>query len=366
MSITLSQSRVKDNWYWSFEKMGLFSVKSAYRCIQSTKEGEFSISTTDFWKRVWKVRVPPKVKHMLWRAATNCLPTKTLLRSRHVSVDETCPLCKVQRETVVHCLITCTFAQSCWNIILGDVDLTVSGSFAAWLDDRLKEGNGERRKLVAVTCWVIWKFRNEIVWNGKGASTNAAVSLVFSTIHQWDRAQDRNFNSLAAFVTEEDGAVKWMRPEGEMIKVNVDAAIFEETGRYSYVCVARNSAGSVVEAISMCKDGRREAEVAEALGVKEALSWRKQWGAVTLETDSLSVVQSIRSKAVMLSYFGDLINDCRALLEELPNVSLFFVRRSANGVAHFLARASYYVADRIIRGDDISPDFLDVIMKDCQ
>lgn len=66
--------------------------------------------------------------------------------------------------------------------------------------------------------------------------------------------------------------------------------------------------------------------------MKEALSWvkRKKWGAVSIKTYSLTVVHSIRSKAVMLSYFGDLINDYRILLEELPNVSLFFVRWSAN------------------------------------
>lgn len=135
-SITLSQSRNKDRWYWSLEKTGLFSVKSAYRYIQSTKEEEVSAAASDFWKRMWKVRVPPKVKHMLWRATTNCLPTKSLLRSRHVSVDEICPLCKVQRETVVHCLINCTFAQSCWNVILGETVTTAVGSFAAWLNDR--------------------------------------------------------------------------------------------------------------------------------------------------------------------------------------------------------------------------------------
>ncbi|KAL8120425.1 hypothetical protein AgCh_017560 [Apium graveolens] len=140
-----------------------------------------------------------------------------------------------------------------------------------------------------------------------------------------------------------NGAVKWTRPEGEVIKVNVDAAIFEETGRGS-----KGYGGS------------------GSLGVKEALSWikRKQWGAVIIETDSLSVFQSIHSKAAVVSYFGDLINDCRAFLEELPNVSLFFVRRSVNGVAHFLARASYYVVDRTIRSDDISLDIFDVIMKD--
>ncbi|KAK1360886.1 hypothetical protein POM88_045360 [Heracleum sosnowskyi] len=68
------------------------------------------------------------------------------------------------------------------------------------------EGDGERRKLVAVTCWVIWKLRNEVVRNDKGAGINTVVSLVHSMINQWDRAQDRNVNSLATFVTEDDGA----------------------------------------------------------------------------------------------------------------------------------------------------------------
>lgn len=170
--------------------------------------------------------MPPTVKHMLWRATTNCPPMKSLLRSRHVNMDEFCPLCNVQKEIVVHCLVRCISARSCWNVILGDIDTNVVGSFAAWVNDRMKEGDGDRRKLVAVTCWTIWKLRNKVVWNEKGASISTVVSLVYYTINQWERAQDRNINSLVAFVTEDDGAVKWARPEGEVIKINVDAAIF--------------------------------------------------------------------------------------------------------------------------------------------
>ena len=28
------------------------------------------------WKKIWKVRVPHKIRHFLWRAAKDSLPTK--------------------------------------------------------------------------------------------------------------------------------------------------------------------------------------------------------------------------------------------------------------------------------------------------
>lgn len=155
---------------------------------------------------------------------------------------------------------------------------------------------------------------------------------------------------------------------GEIIKINVDAALFEDLGNYSFGCVARNGSGDLVEAISVCRAGSLDPETVEALGVREALSWIKQklWKKVIIETDCLAVVQSVRSSISMMSYFGGLINECKRLLEESSNVSLIFVRRSANNVAHYLARASYYVADRKIRSDNIPPDFLNVIMNDCK
>lgn len=120
-------------------------MKSAYRFLQMTKEEERGITVSDLWERMWKVRVPPKIKDFMWRASTNCLPTKTLLRFRHVNVDGICPLCQTQRVSVVHCLIDYTFARSCWNRIHGEINIDVVGSFASWLNDIMREGDDKRR-----------------------------------------------------------------------------------------------------------------------------------------------------------------------------------------------------------------------------
>lgn len=116
--------------------------------------------------------------------------------------------------------------------------------------------------------------------------------------------------------------------------------MYAETERYSFVCVARDAEGVFFEAISCNRTGRFTPEMAEAMGVREALSWlkkKKLWQCVVVETDSL-----IRSPYAMLSYFGSVITECKSMLQYLPQVFVLFIRRSANSVAHHLARGSYY------------------------
>uniref|UniRef100_A0A803QH35 RNase H type-1 domain-containing protein n=1 Tax=Cannabis sativa TaxID=3483 RepID=A0A803QH35_CANSA len=93
---------------------------------------------------------------------------------------------------------------------------------------------------------------------------------------------------------------------------------------------------------SLLKQGVIQPVVAEALGVKEALSWIKEkgWIGVYVETDCLSVTQALRSATNMISLFGSIINDCKAILSELSNDSVYFIKRSANMVAHSFARAA--------------------------
>lgn len=77
------------------------------------------------------------------------------------------------------------------------------------------------------------------------------------------------------------------------------------------------------EARSKCSLGNISPDSAEAMGVREALSWIKdnQLNNVLVETDCL-LVQAIRSKGVFLSYFGRIIEECKSLLSEVKDRSV--------------------------------------------
>lgn len=70
------RSGLEDSWYWKGEKMGHYSVKSAYGMLQSEKNSNNTSDNSGFWRKLWNLKVPAKVKNLLWRAATGCLPTK--------------------------------------------------------------------------------------------------------------------------------------------------------------------------------------------------------------------------------------------------------------------------------------------------
>ncbi|KAL8459135.1 hypothetical protein ACS0TY_035719 [Phlomoides rotata] len=85
-----------------------------------------------------------------------------------------------------------------------------------------------------------------------------------------------------------------------------------------------------------------EVDVGEAMALYEALQWLKNLGLerVKVEVDSKTVAEALTSSTSDLSIFGDYILRCKLFLESRPNISVSFVRRNANVLAHRLARAS--------------------------
>lgn len=67
-----------------------------------------------------------------------------------------------------------------------------------------------------------------------------------------------------------------------------------------------------------------------------------------------------------LFYLGRVVDECKDMLHELKDrsVSLRSIRRSANKVAHYIARYSFSPADRRWRGDNVHSDLLYVLSND--
>lgn len=52
-----------------------------------------SLHSVGLWKPVWKLKCPNKIKHFLWRACKNIIPTNFCLASRKVTSDSSCGFC---------------------------------------------------------------------------------------------------------------------------------------------------------------------------------------------------------------------------------------------------------------------------------
>lgn len=64
-----------------------------------------------------------------------------------------------------------------------------------------------------------------------------------------------------------------------------------------------------------------------------------------LESDCQTLVYAIHSEVRLVSPSGLLVNDCKELLQESNGMSIYFIKRSANTVARYLAREACFSPD---------------------
>ena len=95
LKIPLSSYSQDDMLIWGGTKNGAYAVRSGYHFLLNESHradpGPSDISLlTKVWNSVWSLQVPPKVRHFLWRASHESLPTRYNLHRRHVIDDSIC------------------------------------------------------------------------------------------------------------------------------------------------------------------------------------------------------------------------------------------------------------------------------------
>ena len=68
-----------------------------------------------FWKRLWSLQIPHKIRHFAWRAARDILLTKSNLVCRNVLGDSTCEECGGASESLFHLFWECTKVKETWS-----------------------------------------------------------------------------------------------------------------------------------------------------------------------------------------------------------------------------------------------------------
>lgn len=109
---------------WAHEKHGTYSVRSAYKLLKSkqsqmelVRENSVNSSEGRWWKALWKLDIPPKIRIFWWRILNNFLPSKAELTRRHVAKESHCEACGNPCENLYHTAFECTFALRFWEAV---------------------------------------------------------------------------------------------------------------------------------------------------------------------------------------------------------------------------------------------------------
>jgi hypothetical protein len=193
------QENVEDTWKWLLDTRHGYSVRGVYRFITTTTDVRDRSHVVDIWHQ----QIPSKISVFVWRLIRNRLPTKdNLVRRRVLSQEEAaCVFGCGSPETANHLFLGCAAADSLWS----QVWLWLGISFVSHADifhhytqfvnlPGLHSSTLMFFRIIWFTSvWVIWKERNDRVFNNMASTPSTLIEKVKFTSFSWLKSKQATF-----------------------------------------------------------------------------------------------------------------------------------------------------------------------------
>ena len=339
----------EDKLSWHFTTSGNFSVKSAYHLIRSLKGRENPSSSTasgqPFWKKLWALEVPPRIKMFGWKVGVGGLAAKGNIARRLRGFSSSCELCGFVEDSDVHALFACPVAVEIWSN--SDVDEELWGAGPLSAADRLQQvasmlDDPQMGEYLAI-LWEIWNERNRLIFghgSSRGGRGSAARAVQFVRSFMEFKTQSLPKGRSAGTLAQEP---VWRPPDSGTLRLNFDAGQIGERG-YGWGFVVRNQVGDILLMGVKQGDGFSEPEVEEARACLFALRSVADYGYGRLEVegDCLNLIGRLQTKAPPNNLLGYFISNSLSFISIFESISWKYIKRGGNKVAHALAHLQPY------------------------
>ncbi|XP_060969470.1 uncharacterized protein LOC133036757 [Cannabis sativa] len=268
-----------DSLIWSSHPSGNLTVNTAYHLATSSASSSISAPSTsnrDFfktwWKTLWHLPIPPKIKHFIWRAYHHILPTSSNLFSRKIIPSPYCSFRSHGQDTVTHSLLGCSRARKIWE------KTSLAGFFIAHHSQDIKDFllSGfetlpkDQLSLCFALLWSIWNKRNQTLFQSKFPSLDDIEDSAANYLKEYTNSQQHFATSIPT--PPASGMQPPLPPRG-MYTLYSDAAISTSRSTMGFGAVIQDSTGQTIAAISSPHTGALSPILVEAHALLHAIQW---------------------------------------------------------------------------------------------
>ncbi|CAN1183511.1 Putative ribonuclease H protein At1g65750 [Linum perenne] len=289
-----------DQWVWGKERDGKFSIKSAYSLICDLPADH----DPHPWEIILKWRGLNRIRCFLWIAANNRILTNA------------------QRQRLFD------IADPHWVL-----------DPAAWIFHPLKSGNG---MLFGITCWQLWKFRNERIFTDSITSTTAAAIKIGNWLCSIKKAMERDNRALGVGRPREVVDLAWdPGPIGWMV-LNTDGSVNPNRRQATAGGLLRDADGrcSLAYTMNLRNCSITRAEMRGALRGLE-LAWDAGYRKLIVRLDSMAAVQLLTNSREPNHQHGMETLRFRELISRNWEVIIEHTYRERNCTTDYLASLGY-------------------------
>jgi ribonuclease HI len=353
-SIPLSTAPQEDFWAWQFEKTGMFSVRTAYRALVHTKkvredwlEGRQSSSSSTseqkLWSKMWKTKVPSKIRVFLWRLSHQSIPTGSVRHRRNMAVTPECCFCHAAEDDWRHSLIDCAMARSVWALIdeelVEHISINSGSNAKRWIFLLMESLTHAQFIQTAVTLWAIWSARRKAIHEEIFQSPYSIYKFICNFLDDLNLVTTSS-QSEAPACQPRQNVPRWIPPADDYMKINVDAAVSRKESRGVVAAICRKPDGTYLGSSVLACPGINDPATLEAIACREglALAADLQLNTYIIASDCKEVILSMKTDH--RACYSTVLKEIKERRFDLMDVRFIHEGRSSNVHAHNLARNS--------------------------
>ncbi|KAJ8445873.1 LOW QUALITY PROTEIN: hypothetical protein Cgig2_000185 [Carnegiea gigantea] len=336
LDVSLCDTWPRDRLIWHYNSHGIFIVRSAYHLLLGDAHlngGGSSFNCKELWKAIWGCSIPPRIKLFGWRACKGILHSALNISMRLPNFSMACSVCSHPEESDVHVILECPLANSIWEGVCFDMDLTAT-SFRTLLDcidcARTRLDDDRFGEFLAV-MWECCNVRNRFIFKNPDKNLYVLESNRFcSPLLHSSRA------NIARKL--EPPPYRLVTTHAGCLKLNFDGGRIGDSFR-GWGFVLRNQDDDVL--LTGAKHGRYPASAAveEARSCLHGLHCAYDFGArnIIVEGDYLAIIQALQARTTRDNIIGLFVCSILSFIEKFDFYAWSFVKREGNRVAHDLA-----------------------------
>ncbi|KAL8463962.1 hypothetical protein ACS0TY_033778 [Phlomoides rotata] len=277
LSTPLSSRPIEDWCVWNHTTSGKFTVHFAYflaveRFSKCGKNLPSASSGPSPWKKLWALKIPPKISHFLWRACNEALPSLCALKKRGLITPTVCPSCGLEPETTSHILLRCPIAIHTWgrSPLKFDYDTLHLKEFLHLFWEVIQNLPMHGVILFVAVAWILWKARNK----------------------KWIEQEEMVHPKASGH------GGQWAPPPNPSLKLNTDAGVFPDNSVGLGFIVHDWRGQPILAGTQRCSAPYQNCTLIEALALRFGVSAAASRGLriTAQKTDSQSLALALQGK----------------------------------------------------------------------
>ncbi|KAL9688602.1 hypothetical protein QQ045_033025 [Rhodiola kirilowii] len=286
------------NLIWKYGNSTTFTINSAYDVAKAhgkdRTEKSDNTRLKSFWKTVWKLPLPRKIKIFVWKGYNGALPTGKQKLAHHLQGNMSCPICQFYLEDDAHIFCNCWWSKSLWDYLHIDGSkyfrsFTCFADLIYYCHQNFKVP--ELCKII-LTLWFTWYNRNLAAHSRPTLDPRSAFYRILSLQADFTSSKQRH-SAISNLL-----CLEWCRPPGQYLKINSDASWDPEATHAGIGVIARDGYGVVLSVKRSFISNMNSILDSEGAALQEAflLAYDNRWTYVIFETDNWELVQCVKFK----------------------------------------------------------------------